>query len=75
MIEAALAALRAAGATRVVITFDLGTPAPVASAPEPEPTAEPASMRAAREAAEDADPTFRSTTARVVKRPPGGLDG
>lgn len=79
VIEAALAALRAAGATRVVVTFDLGAGS---SAPTlPIPPIESVNLRAteaAREAAEEAereieDPTFAATSVRLTRR--GERDG
>jgi hypothetical protein len=64
-IEAALAALRDAGATQVVVTFALvpaapSAPAPLPAPPEPEPTLteEPDDETLAE------DPLFRSTSVR-----------
>lgn len=67
-IEAALAALRDAGATQVVVTFALAptspAPAPPPTHPEPEPT--PAARAAVEEALAE-DPLYRSTSSRPVR--------
>lgn len=75
MIETALAALKAAGATRVVVTFELGA-APSGASTLPIPPVESVDLRAteaAREAIEEAeaelaDPTFAATSARLKRR-------